>query len=180
MMEKPSIINPPAGANKRNSIFVGLAVLFVIVPFGLCVLHVAKKLEPVREEPRFLQQFHDNRDAFEQLLTMLLADAKVKNISNSETQPFYSSANEISATRLEEYKFLMRRAGVRSAFRDGDDLGFSVASWGGLDHGWSISVTWRQEPPTNTVASLDSPRKNPLDRAYRHIDGNWYLRLVRI
>ena len=160
-----------------------LAILLILVlPIG-AITFIGIKLTPPRDEAPFLKSFHENRRTFDQMLAMFQADTDANTniafFANRKPQPWYSDADKLPARRLDEYTVLMSRAGVESAFRHVQDIGFSLSSWGGLDRGWNLSAVWRQIPPAVLATDWNGMRRSRERLSYLHIDGNWYFCLMR-
>jgi len=126
-----------------------------------------------------LANFENHEEDFETLLNMLREDKKLRRVDEDWTDPDDLSMIGVSEGRIRDYRALFAKLRVPRGFcaHHGPEVFTLIASTYGLSvSGSSKGYEYREEAPDQVVADLDSYWSNGDSfRAYRHIDGNWYL-----
>ena len=140
---------------------------------------------PHQTDAEMVENFRLHRADFENLLAMIRDDEskigkRLYRIDYDWTEPKDLGALGISDERVREYRSLFPKIGVPRGFYayGEDDVYMFVASTQGIAvSGTSKSYVWRPEPPSLLANEelQEYVRRNNLGRAYRHIEGNWYL-----
>ena len=178
-MEKPPIARRYAMA--KAVAFCGLLAL------GLLVL-VAFLIRPRwPNEAELIQNFQAKRAGYERLREMFVADGQLNRVTSYGV----ATTNTISAMKPEdigfstdrhnEYLSLLKQTGVlmisRREWEQSSDPLILVWVWGWGGHTKHVGICWKDQEPTNQVASLYQHRLTGGNRRsiYRRIDGHWYL-----
>ena len=157
------------------------AVLFAL---GLWI-HFS--MQPPKESTT-VAHFYGHRAQYDQLRAMLLSDNRLAGVDSWGVQLATGPpvgrmppVGGISLDRFHRYLALLDEIGGNAAYRtEGEhpEVGVSVwaAGWAGSSR--HVDICWREDEPTNQVASLDEFYRTPEPRkpVYRHIDGNWWMR----
>jgi hypothetical protein len=133
------------------------------------------------------EKFRAHEADFKKLASMFKEDANLDSVD--ETAVYLPSAEpgnypraEISSERLDEYRRLLKKTGVKKLFRRTDSIHFIVwRGWNGIDPGNSKAKDYvYAETPRQPIAdSLDQRDKLLIDgsapEVYKKIGDNWYL-----
>jgi hypothetical protein len=163
-------------------------VAFIIVVLcGFLLFRGSTSTPP--KEAKLIQNFNENRAAFEKLRDMLQADEQVTRVGSWGIATIKSPVPQIPpeasfpVNRYNEYMALLKQVGGISAWRhEGKhaDPEIVVWRWGWAGGGHSVAVCWMDPGPTNQVASLDDYFQKPIRSdgstfVYRYIDEKWFL-----
>lgn len=191
-MEKPPIIKPPLRA---KGIILSLIrhpfLQFMVAGFGILVFlaYLIRPHYPKADE--LIQNFYAHRVTYEKLRDMFQADGHVNRITsrgvvvtNSAVSVHFAIKPQEAGFPIErynEYLVLFKQAGVLAASRreyeQSSDPIFLVWTWGAIDTFRYIGVCWKNQEPTNQVASLYQrlPDREKGKGVYKQIEGHWYL-----
>jgi hypothetical protein len=146
---------------------------FFLAGIVLCACHV------LPSDSKLIEQWRNHQQAYDALARMSTEDGiRFFNATTYEMDPPIA----LQWKRRDEYVALMNAANVRSLLLvDEGSLLFEVAAFGIAGRVSRKGFAFIREPPSVLLESLDNADK-PLDqrqRAYRHIDREWYLYVVR-
>lgn len=133
-----------------------------------------------------IDNFYRHRAEYDELRGMLLADSDLVRVADWGVQTSDSGAQQVPPQgkvppdRFQKYLSLLRQIGAKGAFRTHGtrpEIGVQVWASGWAGDTRHVNVCWREDEPTNQVASLDEFYRTPEPRksVYRHIEGNWYV-----
>lgn len=187
-METPPFISPPVRKKRKTFVALLFIVLFPLMIAGWLFYTYIMPHYP--NESELIQNFHAHQATYEKLRDMFQADGHVNRITsygvvltNSVSAHFAIKPQEAGfpIDRYNEYLALFKQAGVLAASRreleGSSDPAFFVWAWGAIDTFRHIAICWKDQEPTNQVASLYQRRQSGEKRpgVYRHIKGHWYL-----
>ena len=157
-----------------------LSMVIIAGAFGCLPNDISHK-----SDAEMIANFRAKEAQFEHLLQMVILDEKsvgdrLFRIDYDWTEPKDLEAIGISDERVAEYRRLFNELGVPRgfyAYGKGDVYYFIASSQGLAVSGSSKSYVWRREPPEYLVNEdiKEHVLKNETSRAYRHIQGKWYL-----
>lgn len=164
--------------------FAGLAVDGSQLAQALSVVKNGASFRLVREHPRIwpplgdaelLARFRSLRPLLSQLEAMAKLDRKLEYIDDSYFRP---EGAYLSASRQSRYRTLLARSGVRGL--DRTPKGCEMWTWGygaAPISDFFKGYAYLPNPRKQVVANLDTVRFDPRRtfKAYRHIEGRWYL-----
>jgi hypothetical protein len=162
---------------------VGVLAGVLVVGFTLLVVLLRSK---VPTDAELVGRFHTNRVVLETLRDMLKVDKQIAvvadwgiNTTNSPVPTDLAVAG-LSEARYQEYRSLMKRAGVLSCISSGSEYRFLVASDGWAGSGYRVAITWTEFTPDHLISSLDEfhKTKNEWEQVYRRLEDGWYLWMI--
>jgi hypothetical protein len=164
---------------------IAIAVLAIIVVFFALILWFHIATQPPNEAVT-IANFRTHRAVYDKLREMLLADNDLVRVADwgvetaDSVVPQLPPQGKFPADRFQNYVSLLGEIGAKGAFRTHDtptEIGVQVWASGFAGDTRHINICWREDHPTNQVASLDEFYRSPKPRksAYRHIEGNWYI-----
>ncbi len=135
---------------------------------------------PHRADAELIDNFRAHRAEFDRLLGMVHADEKLLRVDVDWTSPENPQEAGVSPERVEEYRRMFRKLGVRRGFNafGGRDYVEFMTSAKGLSIGGSAKgYAYSTRRPELIVDDLDRHRARQTSSftAYRHIEGDWYL-----
>lgn len=159
-----------------------------IVPVAGCLWLAWSLMVPVADsrhlpDADLIRRFHEQRNDFELLLSMVQHDKGLQRVDDTWTSPERPSEIGVSADRIAEYRRLFARLGVPrgfDAFQASKRIIFLVSTQGlsvtGTAKGYAYLVA-PPESPELLLPSLDDCTQGRRESftAYRHIQGGWYL-----
>jgi hypothetical protein len=185
-MEKPPVILAP-GRKPKGRLFRTVVAL-PLTAFGCMVFLAFLAIPRPPKESKVIQNFYNNRTAFEQLRDMLKEDPHLRRVAGwgvETSNPFYlgdASASGFPMDRYRRYLALLKQArGDVTTRGEGEHCGPSVLVWA---WGWAgdtrhLGICWMEETPTNQISTLDGHDERsqyPGRRvAFKRLDENWYL-----
>lgn len=159
------------------------AFLLVTVPIGIVAVFVFYSFPNFDEQEHLpdsilIQNFHANRQQFENLRTKLERDRHIRRIDDNWSDP-----PNIAPEVLREYRSLFAVIGTQGLhnWRDPVSIKLIASSRGWAASGSSKGYVYLAERPKSLEAELDSHTfgSGGYGPYYRHIDGNWYLYFER-
>ena len=164
---------------------VTIAVVGIAVVLSALVLWFHFATRPPNEAAT-IANFYAHRAGYDELREMLLADNDLVRVADWGVQTSDSAVPQVPpqgnfpAGRYRKYLSLLTEIGAMGAFRTHEahpEIGVQVWVSGFAGDTRHVNVCWREDKPTNQVASLDEFYRTPKPRqsAYRHIEGNWYI-----
>lgn len=161
----------------------GFCILIMLSFVGCVSSCIYLMTPPLREDP-LLAKFHKNIGTFEELRHMVQADTNLNYLSAlfpDSTMHTDISGEKLPPERFSRYLALLGQVKAETIYHDRDrgDIGIGLFSAGGFDWGWSLSIVWRESPPSNVVSNWKEFRRPPEGTTYKHIEGNWYFRMWR-
>jgi len=137
-------------------------------------------------EAATIDNFYRHRAQYDQLRDMLLFDNSLVRVASWGVQtsegsiPKVPPEGRVPLDRFHQYLALLGEIGGKAAYRTNEkhpEVGVQVWVAGLAGDTRHVNVCWREDEPTNQVASLDEFYRTPKPRksAYRHIEGNWYV-----
>jgi hypothetical protein len=172
---------PPKLRREWPSWILALGALGVVALLFLTLASFSGK----PSDEALVKQFREHRKEFELLREMMAKDSKIASVRDwgVSTNKWGSTPLEdagIDEKRHTEYLGVLKRAGVKVAVRDEDEIRFAVAGSGFASKGYRIAVTYRETEPAPLLKSLDDFRKTKTEseHAYRKLDDRWYLWII--
>jgi hypothetical protein len=156
---------------------VGLAAVPVIIP----ALWVAAPSGPHPSDDAMIAHWQAHRDAFEQLVSMVHDDTRLKRLGKDYTEPEDLEAAGISPQRLALYRELCRRAELPGGFfRHGRSVEFLFHASGIPVSGSAKSFVYDEATPSGDEVTGDletAAAELGTHLVYRRIAQNWWLLL---
>ena len=169
--------------SKFNTTFVAITLIGVTLGNASCYRDI-----PHRSDGEMIAHFRDKQRRFECLLEMVRHDERLVGerffrIDRDWTEPKDLEQYGITASRVSEYRRMFRELGVPrgfAAYGKGDYYTFIASSTGLAVSGSSKEFVWAEEPPKLLVDDdiQEYVLNNETSRAYRQIDGHWYLAFI--
>lgn len=139
---------------------------------------------PRPSDAEIIGRFEAHRAQIDSLMEMLRADRVLTSVDDKRTDPADPTTVGISRERIDEYRRILEAIGFRHGFYYDPQSGrmsFLVWAFGFLSSGQATkAILYMPENPTPLVDDLDAyrpPQGQEYVLAYRHIEGQWYLRL---
>jgi hypothetical protein len=167
--------------------FLAISFLLIVLVVGGCVFLFIPSPKPP-QEIKLIKNFNEHRADFEKLRDMLQADTNLTVVASWGVETTKSVVAHIPpegnfpVERYNEYLALLKNVGGFVASRDeGEHPDPSIVVWG---WGWAgdtkhIGICWKDQAPTNQIATLDGYQGRSVypNRVvvFRHIDQNWYF-----
>lgn len=172
---------------KRSAKILRIIVCCCVAGAVAIALYFVGSARPPKEA-KLIQIFQDHRAEFERLREMLQADTQVVRLASwgvettDSVVPRIPPEGTFPVDRYMEYMNLLKQVGGHVAYRGKDQhphLGISLWASGFAGNARHIGLSWRDQAPTNRIASLDAYRGTSKyggrQVVYRHLDSNWYL-----
>jgi len=191
--KRPVRLSLPGKAVKIHLKLKLLAGICVAVAVG-GILIVLSTAHPASDD-RMIANFVGHRAEFEQLLTMIRGDKGLSVVAPEWTEPRDVSTVGVSAERLEQYRSLCERLGLREGIRSySGDIEFLYITRSFLTDGTTKGYAWKYTGPdvgdsssARIVANIDDAVEKwtaearassphlPHVYLYRPIGEHWYL-----
>ena len=138
------------------------------------------------KESATIANFYKHRAEYDELRAMLLSDKELMRVADWGVQtsdslvPQVPPQGKIPVVRYRKYMSLLTEIGAMGAYRTHEarpEIGVQIWVSGFAGDTRHVNVCWREDEPTNQVASLDDFYRTPKPKksVYRHIEGNWYI-----
>jgi hypothetical protein len=140
---------------------------------------------PILPDDDLIASFQKHRTTFEQLQQMIATDYKLHRVDEDWTDPRDAKDAGISPSRIAEYRRLLTEVGCRrgfDAFTWHKGIYFISAAQGTVVASQDQGYYYYEGTPDPVVTNTASYRaEQTLDsyKAYRHIDGHWYVYYAR-
>jgi hypothetical protein len=139
---------------------------------------------PHKSDRALIETFQRNRAEFEHLREMIVADTPLQAVSAQQTWP--EDPPGISASRIAEYRSLLKKLGIRKKIWISDDrktIEMTCSSRGISSpyHNSQKGYAYYADPADldmDVVDQLDSLTKKEAGLGLRRLEGNWYLFFV--
>jgi len=158
---------------KRKIVF---ASIFAVVALT-CVAGLSDP--PHRTDEALLENFRRHRADFERLREMVDQDKALLGVTDDRTQPDDPEAVGIPASRIAEFRALLKALGIRGGLKISADRGtieLTASARGVVTHNSSKGYMYMAAPAGRTLLdSLDEVTAKGVGSGLRRIEGNWYL-----
>ena len=170
---------------RLKPIMLAVGVLAGVLVVGFTLLTVLLRSK-VPTDAEFVGRFQTNRVVLETLRDMLKVDKQIAVVAdwgiNTRNSPVPTdlSVAGLSEARYQEYRNLMKRAGVLSCISSGSEYRFLVAGDGWAGSGYRVAIAWTEFTPDRLISSLDEfhKTKNEWEQVYRRLEDGWYLWMI--
>ena len=165
---------------RRNALVIGAFVLAVPVIAG-AMLWSANHYGEMPSDHQLINNFHRNVTTFNELALMAEADKGLTRVDDNWTDPSDPQTIGISQARIARYRQLLNAVGTHRGFETGgkgQEVDFLYCTQGSATSSdTSKGYAYLPVPPKQTLRSLDHCSLNEKNgvKAYRHIQGCWYL-----
>lgn len=138
---------------------------------------------PHARDQEMIENFELYKQDFERLRSMILEDSRLERVDMDWTSPADPASAGVTLDRIETYRELCRRIGVRRGIEAFDPtrrrIHFLASTQGLSISGSCKGYAWLADPPMQLEGSLDGllERAQNSFTAYRHLEGGWFLYL---
>ena len=160
-------------------LLVGAAVASVVV--GALILLALSVFDdpPHSPDDALIRNFREHRAQFEQLRNMMIQDKGLMRVGEKRTLPEDLQSIGIPASRIAEYRRLLKQLGIRggiAASEDKEYIELTVSFRGFVTHNSQKGYVYAGEPVRTYLApDLDQFSNKGVGVGRRPIEGNWYL-----
>ena len=168
--------------NRRWFLTINTVVSMIALIGGL--RQITAECAALPSDKSMIDNFERHRVVFDRVIHMALTEKQVRQVTENYPDERALWDTDLSEMRLRKYRDLFAEAGLRHGFfRTGSAQETLFRCWRA---GWPLSENGRDQskgyaylpkPPDALSPDLDrfSDRRDWASRAYRRLDGNWYL-----
>lgn len=173
---------------KLKHLFLGVIIALVVVLILLMGLSMYLAEPPHLSDAKLIANFREHRAEFEQLRAMIIQDKGLERVDNNRTLPEDLQGIHVSSARIEEYRKLLIKLGIRGGIEASSDrrhISFISSYRGWVTHNSEKGYVYTEKPveAEDIVEDLDQYIVEDLDQFLEHqvgsgarrIEGNWYL-----
>jgi hypothetical protein len=140
---------------------------------------------PILPDEDLMASFQKHRATFELLQQMIATDSKLHRVDEDWTDPRNPRDAGVTPSRIAEYRRLLTEVGCRrgfNAFTWHKGIYFILAAKGTVVNSQDQGYYYYEDTPSPVVTNTATYRaKQTADsyKAFRHIDGHWYVYYAR-